>query len=251
MKFPDTEQLLAKIHEGRPVDDQELSHLTQLLIEAKNNNVVQNLSIDDVYTLLSLLGRIKSRKHRHLLEHYLESDDGLTVSLVLETLCLKWEETEDYLERVIHFALGVSWDLEQDVQQTALKIIGEYLYHQRHVLVSAMASKQSTKRALIKLLDLLSSVFHDQKNDRFVRQAAYFSLCRATGKPWEEIPSECAVLDLTTNSTDIDQTIIKTVENLISTYLPPSSSPLSSSSSSPCSSSPKPPTPSTSSPGTR
>lgn len=244
---PDTEHLLAKIHEGRSVNESELSHIARLLMSTKEN-ATQKLSVDDIYSLLSLLGATKSKKHRHLLEYYLDSDDCLTVSLVLETLCLKWEETGEYLERVIHFALGVSWDLEQDVQQTALKIVGEYLYDQRHAFADRLAAKQTTKRPLVKLFELLLSVFHDQKNDRFVRQTAYFSLCRATGKPWEEIPSECAVLDLTANSTDIDQTIIKTVENLISTYSPSSSPPSSSPSRL---SSGKTPTSSTFSPGTR
>lgn len=214
----DPERLLLKLSSGKRLTAAEIRAVVDLLEGASEES-----GLDDSYACLLIIGRAELKEHRRLVERYLEMKDPLTVSLALEILCLQWLTTEDYLERALDFALGVSWDVDDDVRGMSLRVLGEYLRSNWNgVVPSGCSDKQ------IKVLGLVLSVFDDDGLDPLVRQAAYNALCRAGGKEWEALPSECVLLDLAAGSSDVDWTLMDKLRQL-SLSSPESPAPSSSS----------------------
>lgn len=216
----DPEKLLLKIGTGKKLSEEECAHVVEQLQSVDTEDLGRKLSVDDVYSYLVVLGRAKLFQHRNLLERYLETRDPLTVALVLEMLCLDWKFVEQYIERVVNFALGVAWDNEDDVRLMALKILGEYL--QQAALSPGqdkkkLASTRSKECQTIDLyvLELLFSVFDDEEISAWTRQAAYSSLCRAAGKAWDEIPGECVQIDFGDQSSDLDREMLASLRRLM------------------------------------
>lgn len=216
----DPEQFFLKIHAGLELTPDELQEITSLLGRIVGDPLMsERTSADDVYSLISILGRTREFQYRPLLEKCLERKEAIAASLILETLCLDWGFTDEYLEQVIHFALGVSWDEEEDVRQTALKILGEYLFqiwsqgysdhreshHQETDLTKPTLRNGKGKRHQWKVLELLLAVYDDQNlRSSLTRKAAYFALCRSYGKKWEEVPPEGITLNFGEYSPHID-----------------------------------------------
>ena len=207
-----------KLSTGKRLTAAEVRGVVELLESAS-----EETGLDDSYTCLLIVGRAGLTEQRRLVERYLETKDPLTVSLALEILCLQWQTTEDYLERALDFALGVSWDTDDDVRGMSLRVLGEYL---RSSWSGAVPRSCSDKQ--LKVLGLVLSVFDDDSLDPLVRQAAYNALCRAGGKEWEELPSECVLLDLSAGSADVDWTLMNNLRQL-SLSSPESPAPSSSS----------------------
>lgn len=194
----EADKLLLKINSGGNLSHEEVEEVASLLkISIEDRKKLVLLSVDDIYCMLLVLGRNKNEDYRHLLTQYLEYDDPLTVSQVLEILCLDWKETEEYLERLINFALGTSKDSEEDIRQTSIKILGEFLFTKK-------LENQSQATSTLKVLELIFSIFEDEDCDQWTRQRAYYSLLRATGNDWADIPSECKMLDFSKGSIDVD-----------------------------------------------
>ena len=204
----DPVNLLVKLNSGGVISGDELKGVAALLREDDDSSLGDNVSFDDAYSLILVLGRAKAVQYRSLIERYLNCDDAFTVSLALEVLCLEWQGAEDYFERLIQFALGVSWDSEDDVRQGAIKIIGEHL---RGVIEKKQPGLRDFDR---RMLELLIATMKDQSIDPSTRQSAYFALCRTAGKSWEEIPSEFHQLDFSENSTDIDWKMLAQLSSL-------------------------------------
>ncbi len=197
----DPEKLLLQISNGKTLSPEEVEELIHLLEGAAvGDELRRDISLDDVYSYLVVLGRAKCTRARHVLERYLEMRDPLTVALVLEVLCLEWGFTEEFLERVVNFAVGVAWDYDEDVKQTALKILGEYL-------LTSLRSRKENDGAMLpreqRVIDLLFTTFDDQAGKIWCRQAAYFALCRAGGLSWEELPGECTSLDFSSRKGEV------------------------------------------------
>lgn len=211
----DAEELLLKIHSGRKLKPAELEEVVYLLETTQLHELGRKLSVDDVYALLLVLGKTKERRYRPMLEKYLDAQDALTVSQVLETLCLEWGPIEEYVERLLIFALGNSWDEDGDVQAQALKILGEHLYDVLGKKRGKVDPQHKSSSRPAQIVSLLLGVLRDENAERAVRQSAYFSLCRAYGKPWEEIPSEFARLDLSPDSEDLDREVLGFLERFV------------------------------------
>ena len=159
----DAEKLLLEINSGKSLRPEDEKLVGELLAAPENRLLGRHLSQDDIYSLVLVVGRAKVTKFRHLIAAFLDRDDPLTVSLVLEVLCLEWKETAEYLERVISFALGVPWDVEGDVRQTAIKVIGEYL---KSVIPAAPGSSAvALTPANQHVLSLLIHLFDDDDDD--------------------------------------------------------------------------------------
>lgn len=200
----DPERLLVKLNSHEPLEEGELESVAEALRLTLSQTQGRRLSLDDVYSYVLVIGRARAEQYRDLLEAQLEQKDTFTAALILEILCLEWGRTEEYLERVLHFALGVAWDDEQDVQNTALKILGEYLH--------AAMRKEKDRRLSLRtreVLMLLLSVFDDESVEHWSRQNAYVALLRASGAELEDLPSECAWLSLESDSEDIDWECLK------------------------------------------
>lgn len=181
----DPEKLLNEINKGKGISEEVLQEVVALLIKEPQ----KNLSADDVYSYVSILGVAEAKNHKHVLEKFIDYKDPLTVVKVLQILCSDWGFGAEYLERVISFALGVAWDEEDDIRQAAIGILGEFLFG-----IDPEDELQSEQRANV--IELLLSVFEDRTLDLLLRISAYRALCRAAKLPWEEIPVECVVIDV-------------------------------------------------------
>jgi hypothetical protein len=228
----DPEKLLVKVSLGKQLSDVELSEVVHALTQIDVERMAATGLVDEAYALLHLLGKAKAYQSIQLLEKYLEAKDALTVSLVLEILCLDWDRTEGYIERLIDFSLGVSWDEEDDVRQTALKILGEYL-RRRLAAEEGRAQEEGKKKTkknrrqdeaihvvsgsdkTRRVLELLFGFISDIGLSQSTRQGAYFALCRAAGKEWDELPSECAMLSFEAGSSDLDQALLDNFQRLL------------------------------------
>ncbi len=207
--------MLLALSEGGALAENELREVLAVLESAESKDFACGPSVDDVYECLLVLGKTKLSQYRRIIEKFLEAEDALTVALVLETLCLRWELTAEYLEQVISFALGAPWDKDEDVRQTALKILGEYMYANRREAALVPAALPKSKLHLLHVLDLLRSVFADEEAQQWTRQSAYYALCRAAGRNWDELPPECKALDLSAESADLDQDVLRYVAELL------------------------------------
>lgn len=190
------ESLLIKVNSGEALTDAEREHVERMLGLYFADDVIRKPCIDDVYSYLLVLGRGHATAARKIVEKFLDEKDPYTIALVLETLCLDWRETESYLERVIQFALGVSWDEDEDARQVALKVLGEYL--------AERIGEQALTKHEASVLELLLGIFSDPVTDDWTRQLAYFSLLRAAGKREEDLPSSCRMLKLGEGSQEVD-----------------------------------------------
>ncbi|MCB0322044.1 MAG: hypothetical protein KDD69_00680 [Bdellovibrionales bacterium] len=205
---PDPEKLLLRLSDGDGLSREEIDEIVELLRQLESEDIGRKLSVDDVYSYLVVLGRAEQKQYRHVIEKFLDVRDALTVALVLETLCLRWDCTDEYLERVVSFALGVAWDEDQDVQQAAIKILGEFLHTAIGVDATALGDRQR------EVLELLLNLLRDDSLEHWTRQSSYFALCRAAGKDWEELPNDCVLLDLTEGSTDLDHEVLERLDRL-------------------------------------
>ena len=168
----DNEELLRKAFEG-DIEDHEVALVARRLDAARPD--------EDRYGLLHILGHAGDRCYRPLVERFLEcSDDPMLAHLALQTLCLFWGETERYMGHVLRFLRGVEWDREELVRQLAASMAGEYL----------RASHDEV------LLRELVRIWDDQSEDPLTRENAYFGLCRAMGREWEEMPSAAKFMDI-------------------------------------------------------
>lgn len=211
----DPDELLLGISRGEALEQETEEAIAGLFQAALNPGKGRSPSVDDVYAYITVIGKAKLTSFRVILERFLDTQDPLTVALVLEILCLDWQAAEDYLERVISFALGASWDSEDDVRQAALRILGEYLAAglAAEVLEAKKQAKNPEKIVHCRrVLELLLATFDDAETEQWVRQRAYFALCRAAGKSEEELPSECVPLDF---EDGVDKPMLEHVRTLV------------------------------------
>jgi hypothetical protein len=211
MTHIDAEQLLVKLNSGKSIPDDNIAEIAAFLEEIAGDPAIEDrVSFDEVYNLILVLGRAKATAYRNLVARYLEIKDPLTAALALEILCLEWNGLEEYIEQVFHFALGVSWDEDDDLSLMAIKVLGEYLHIE--------LSQNNTLPAIGRSLELLLFLFEDKNGEQWVRQAAYVSLLRAAGYDWEQVPSECAMLNLEKGSDDIDWSVVNQSREKLSKF---------------------------------
>ena len=202
----DPEKILHNLSSDKwlpPEEQEEIINFLELVLQGSS---LRNLSVDDAYTSLLIVGKARLYEQRSLLEKFLNYQDGLTAALVLEILCLEWGYVENYLERVIQFAVGVSWDVDGDVQQVAMKILGEYV--SGNIVSPDNTAKGGDAGQRKRVLEFLIGIFSDLAIGDWVRQGSYHALLRAAGKDWEEVPSDCKKLSLEEGSAEIDWELI-------------------------------------------
>lgn len=212
MRKVDPEKLLDQLARGKKLwleDLRAVAALIEEFLEQKTRSV-QAISLDDVYSAIIVLGKAQAFRFRQVLERLLDSRDALTVSKTLEVLTEEWKEIDEYLERVVQFALGCPWDKEHEVRQTALRILGDYLGQTQDRQKSRKRVGRKKNGALRReLVRLLLKNFEDPRKDPLTRQVAYVALCRSLGKDPTELPSEQRLLDLSDASPDVDWDVIE------------------------------------------
>ncbi|MCC6954050.1 MAG: hypothetical protein IT290_08025 [Deltaproteobacteria bacterium] len=216
----DADQLLGKIASGKTLKDDELKEIVELLSGDFLGVEGGELTLDEVYELLLVLGKAKAVSERRVLEKYLDCQEPQTVSLVLDILCGEWGFTEEYTEYLLNFSLGQSWDAEGDVQVVAIKLLGEHLHRNAPKMRGTKGGKgaltDAQKKRCGEIFSLLDQHFRDPDMDSIIRKTAYYSLCRAAGREWEQIPSEFARLNLEPGSPDVDWGVIEACQALSS-----------------------------------
>jgi len=212
--LPEPDQLLVRIAKDEGLTEEEELVLVSLLTEWGNEGLPRERSQDDLYAYLVVLNKSGLKKHYKLLDRFLDAKDALTVSFVLETLCVDWQMSGEYLQRAISFAIGAPWDSEGDAREQALKVLGEYLRADLSPETLKNVKKLSKPQKEVSLL-LLQTV-NDEDNNNWVRQASYFALCRAYGIEWEQLPPECTLICFDKNDPSIDKTLLSKVESLVS-----------------------------------
>lgn len=210
-KAINTESLLLKVSQGKVLEESVMAEVVETLEYAISSDTAAVVpGADEVYSLLLILGCARAKECRSTVEKFLEYHDPYVVALALDILCLKWQEYVDYVERVINFAVGVSWDSDEDIRQTAIKVLGEFLYG-----LEAGTFENVPRDFKPRIVELLVRILEDEKNDSCTRHSAYYALCRAAGKKWEELPSECALLNFDKATGDVDWEMIEKLQTEI------------------------------------
>jgi hypothetical protein len=224
----DPEKLLHELAGGHKLSRKDVAEVRQALEAAAPGEEGEDASTDEAYSWIVIASKAELRELRTIIERYLIAGDPLTAALALETLCLHWNATDNYLERVVSFALGVTWDYENDIRHEAFKVLGEYLREQlpigaggAELQKSSRAKKKNSHsnnqtannqaandqtankaeiakkdvKQLRELTSLLFTAAADNELDRWTRTAAYLALCRAAGAEWEDLPPEGVIID--------------------------------------------------------
>lgn len=214
-ELADPDQLLGRLSEGKELSDDESLQLISLLEGWGADGSFRERSLDDLYAYLVVMRKARLTEHHRLLEKFLDTKDTLTVGLVLETLCVDWSLSSEYLERAVSFSIGAPWDTDGDAREQALKILGEHLRSSH--LPSVIDGTRDLSTSQKEVLNLLFNTTEDPDNSDWVRQAAYFSIARGFGRDWEELPPECSLLSFEENSEDVDREMLNKVKALLST----------------------------------
>jgi len=158
--------------------DEMLERATNGKLSAREQNDVAealrsgDLSLDR-YTLLLALGRSMAKRHRSVVESFLDAEsDPMLARLALQILCKFWSETARYLPWIERALAGLDWDGDDDVRQMGISIAGEYLLDARQPV----------------LLQRLLLVVDDPSEDESMRKDAYLSVARAMGTRWDDLP---------------------------------------------------------------
>jgi hypothetical protein len=144
----------------------------------------------DRYQALLVIGRAGAVQHRRLVERYLDaSDQPMLARLALLILCAYWGLGWEYRATIEAFLRKVDWDEEDDVRLAAIDIAGWML-----------ASHNEDW-----LLHLLIEIFQNPSEEQILREAAYCSLARASGKRREDLPPASRHFDL---ERDVDPQVL-------------------------------------------
>jgi hypothetical protein len=214
----DPDQLLSKLANGKSLEAEEETQIVELLQAWGRGDSARERTLDDLYAYLVVINKANLVQHHRVLERFLDAKDALTVSFVLETLCLDWNLSAEYLERAVSFSIGAPWDSEGDAREQALKILGEHLRSQS---LCEKVKKGAISESQERVLALLLATVEDCDNDNWVRQAAYFAICRAMGREWSELPPECSLLqfdseDSGSDDPHLDKELLEKVRNICS-----------------------------------
>jgi len=80
-------------------------------------------------------------------------------------------------------------------------MLGEYL---------AVGEGSKSEKTTVK--KHLYDIFSDSLSDDWIKQRCYFSILRANGREWSEIPTECALLDMSEGSADLQWELIESCQ---------------------------------------
>lgn len=149
----DFDDLLCALSRGESLSKQNKEDLTAY-IQRQIQAPKEKRSLEDLYGAYTVVTKSNDKSLAFLLELAFEIPDPLLVSLALETLILKWGIIDNYIERLIQFSLGASYDYDGDVRDVAFECVECILNN--HKINSD--TKQKLSNLLLHLLnDELSS----------------------------------------------------------------------------------------------
>lgn len=207
----DLERLLVLANSGKVLAVKDREKIAKQLHELSAQAVDDPTKLDDLYSIIVLVRRAGLREFTRELENCLDLKDALVVGLALETLCLDWSRADDYLERVLSFAVGVAWDEEEDIRHSAIKILGEFL--RSKVALPGRGSPLNDRERHV--LSFLFFAFREKAAECWTRRAAYRALCRVAGREGDQVPHEYEQFSVDAGSIDIDWEMIRSLEKLV------------------------------------
>jgi hypothetical protein len=171
--FPAEDEYMDDYHKAsilwtKAVADKLTQHEITLVVNELQKNTLEDAIRSELLKILGAAVRSSDnvKEHRQLVESFLEYKSNPTISAsALFVLCLRWKDTEMYLEKVQQFLGGVEWDSNNECQLMAIAIAGEYL------------DNHSNKDFLQHLIYM----FENTNNNEFTQQAVYEALAMATG----------------------------------------------------------------------
>lgn len=143
---------------------------------------LQNAPDTDRYSLLHILGRAGNASYRAVVEPFLEGPDELEARLAVWILCRWWGLTDLYIDTLLKFMRGVTWDERLDGKIAAIGVVGEYLNHHSNW----------------KLLHKLIQIFENRKEEQDTRRYAYYALAESLGYDTQQFPPIYEDVDLLT-----------------------------------------------------
>lgn len=118
----DCEALLVNISKGMKLNESEIESIKDFLNYSKKLPR-QKVPLEDLYSAVTVLAKANDPKNSFLVEQFLDYQDSLIACLALETLVCNWNNFEEILEKIFQFALGTSWDKDQDLRISALNCL--------------------------------------------------------------------------------------------------------------------------------
>ncbi len=158
----DPDKLLLKISLGKHLSNSELEEIVNFLNGVDVEAFCKSTFIDDVYSYILVLSKTDNKKFHYVLEKFLHVNDPLTVALTIETLCIKWNLFPDYMERIFDFSLGVAWDSDNDLRNTAIRALCHYLSNS----LKDNALDKHGKR----VVELLESIYAEDELEMGIRE---------------------------------------------------------------------------------
>lgn len=197
---PEPAELLAKFNAGESISPAQTASLIER-IKTCVSEEPDYWDFDEIYEVVLALGKLRVLEAAPELERLLIAQEPLTLCLVLETLCLKWDRTEEYLERVMTFAVGAVWDEDLDVQEKAIELLGDY------VRKRAQGDEPSKSSVVQRVIETLWQQFASAEEPVIIRKAAYRAIVSASGNSGEtngsSAPDDRTLQSLFTNLPEV------------------------------------------------
>ncbi|MCB1118043.1 MAG: hypothetical protein KDK50_05650 [Chlamydiia bacterium] len=125
----------------------------------------------DTYWYLLVVGIMGSSEYAPLFERFLKCPEKPSLTAAaLDGLCYYWSLTPKYIDILVTFIKGVSWDTHADARISAMRCAGSYLRDNENK----------------KLLWMLMYVFSNEEENEVMQETAYMAIARAVGQSWEE-----------------------------------------------------------------
>lgn len=153
----DFDDLLCNISKGDKLSKEDKEQLA-VFIQNQISLPKEKRSLEDIFGAYTVIAKTDDSKLAYLLELAFEIPDPLLVCLALETLIIKWNIVEPFIERLIQYTLGASFDHDGDIRSTAFECI-------KHIF----GNKKAPASVIDKLTQLLMHILNDDAEDEEVK----------------------------------------------------------------------------------
>lgn len=154
------DDILCHLSKGDKISKDEGDQLTSF-IQKQVSLPKEKRELEDLYAAYTVLVRLDNPKLSYLFELAFEVPDPLLICLALETLIIKFNIYEPYIERIIQFSLGAPFDHDGDIRESAFLCI-KHIYSQKKV----------STNILDKLNHVLDHIVNDSEVDEDIRDLA-------------------------------------------------------------------------------
>lgn len=161
-----TAQELYQAAKSREVTKEELKFAVEQVESASEYDFRQ-----DIYYYLYVIGLVGSSEYAPVVERFLRCPEKPSLTAAaLRVLCYYWSLTPQYIDTLVTFIKGVSWDTDADARISAMGCAASYLLNNENK----------------KLLWMLLYVFSNDQENEVMQETAYSAVATAVGQSWEE-----------------------------------------------------------------